>query len=212
MQECECGGEARARRGERGGAHLQRRRMRPTCSDCVALLLVVETPAHRLKQLPGQHCWCQPGSIPGKSGLQPVTSFWSAALFASRLLVQCIKAVHFGHVSPPPRAHILCTGVRVSSENREPHALHVNTGGAAGPFSCWFETIGCGGLGGTFKIPTRSVSRLLVLGAFLHVLLRSVLTTLLELGRLRGTTRSGHTHTHTHTHTRTHERSEGSGV
>ena len=158
---------------ERGGAHLQRRRTRPTCSGCVALLLVVETPAHILKQLPGRHCWCQPGSIPGKSGLQPVTSFWSAALFASRLLVQCIKAVHFGHVSPPPRAHILCTGVRVSSENREPHALHVNTGGAAGPFSCWFETIGCGGLGGTFKIPTCLVFRLLVLGPNLHVLLRA---------------------------------------
>ena len=143
--------------------------------------LVVEIPAHRLKQLPGRHCWCQPGSIPGKSGLQPATSFRSAALFASRLLVQCIKAVHFGHVSPPPRAHILCTGVRFSSENREPHALHVNTGGAAGPFSCWFETIGCGGLGGTFKIPTRSVFRLLDMGAFLYVLLRSVLTTLLAL-------------------------------
>ena len=106
-----------------------------------------------------------------------------ATIFASRLLVQCIKAVHFGHVSPPPRAHILCTGVRVSSENREPHALHVNTGGAAGPFLCWFETIGCGGLGGTFKIPTRSVSRLLVLGAFLYVLLRARVTTCLVAPR-----------------------------
>ena len=124
--------------------------------------------------------WREPGSIPGKSGLQPATSFRSAALFASRLLVQCIKAVHFGHVSPPPRAHILCTGVRFSSENREPHALHVNIGGAAGPFSCWFETIGCGGLGGTFKAPTCSVFRLLDMGALLYVLLRGVLTTCLR--------------------------------
>ena len=88
----------------------------------------------------------------------------SAALFGSRLRVQCTKTVHFGHVSPPPRPHILRSGVRFSSESREPHALHVNIGGAAGPFSCWFEAIGCGGLGGTFKISTRSVFRRLGTG------------------------------------------------
>ena len=28
----------------------------------------------RLKELPGWHCLCQPGSVPGKSGLQPATN------------------------------------------------------------------------------------------------------------------------------------------
>ena len=80
------------------------------------------------------------------------------------LLVQSTNAVHFGHVSPPPRAHMLCSGVWFLSKRREPHTLRVNIGRGAGPFLCGIGHSWYCVLGGTFKTWLRSVLHVLGIG------------------------------------------------